>query len=123
MEKELKTKMLGLQKKTVKDLGKDTDVLIASFNEGHCGCVMRGASQNIAHSIFALIHDPKNSMGNDLYRVIKLVVLNIVNNESPYAMDLLTSILNTPAPIEQNEKPNHGKKAMLVKMPIKNEQK
>lgn len=115
--------MINLQKKATKELGEETDMLITSFNDGHCGCIMRGASQNIAHSIFALIHDPKNEMSTNLYRVIKLVVLNIVNNESPYAMDLLTSILNSSPQTEQGEETQNDHKAMLIQMPQKNEQK
>lgn len=121
MAKELKEQMLSLQKKVVKELGEGSDVLITTFSEGHCGSIMRGEAQNIAHSLFALIHDPNNKMSMDLYRVIKLVVLNIVNNETPYAVDLLTSILNAPAPIGKSEKPENGKKAVLVQMPNKNE--
>jgi len=117
MAKELKEKMVDLQKKMVKELGEKADALITTFNDGHCGCIMRGEVQNIAHSMFALIHDKNNKMSLDLYRVIKLVVLNIVNNESPYAMDLLQSILNAPSPIEKSDK-----KAVLVQMPKKNEQ-
>lgn len=122
MAKELKEQMLSLQKKVLKELGEDSDVLITTFNNGHCGSIMRGATQNIAQSMFALIHDPKNKMSIDLYRVIKLVVLNIVNNESPFAADLLTSILNAPAPISQNEKPDNGKKAVCIQMNKPNEQ-
>ena len=118
MDKELKKKMLNIQKKMVKELGEESDALITSFNDGQCGCIMHGAAHNIAHSIFALIHDKQNDMGNELYRVIKLVTLNIINNESPYAMDLLTSILNTPAPIYK--KPN-DEQAVVIKMPLKNE--
>ena len=121
MAKELKEQMLSLQKKVVKELGEGSDVLITTFSEGHCGSIMRGEAQNIAHSLFALILDPNNKMSIDLYRVIKLVVLNIVNNETPYAVDLLTSILNAPAPIDKSEKPENGKKAVLVQMPNKNE--
>ena len=123
MEKELKQKMINLQKKAAKELGEGTDMLITSFDNGNCGCIMQGASQNIAHSIFALIHDPKNEMSMNLYRIIKLVVLNIVNNESPYAMDLLTSILNSSQQPEQSEEAQNDQKAMLVKMSVKNEQK
>lgn len=119
MAKELKEQMLSLQKKVVKELGEGSDVLITTFNEGHCGSIMRGEAQNIAHSLFALIHDQNNKMSMDLYRVIKLVVLNIVNNETPYAADLLTSILNAPAPIDKSEKPENGKKTVLVQMPQK----
>jgi hypothetical protein len=36
-------------------------------------------------------------------------------------VDLLTSILNAPAPIGKSEKPENGKKAVLVQMPNKNE--
>lgn len=121
MAKELKEQMLNLQKKVTKELGVGSDVLIITFNEGHCGSIMRGETQNIAHSLFALIHDPNNKISMDLYRVIKLVVLNIVNNESPFAADLLTSILNAPAPINKNEKPENEKEAVLLQMPKKNE--
>ena len=121
MAKELKEQMLSLQKKVVKELGEGSDVLITTFSEGHCGSIMRGEAQNIAHSLFALIHDQNNKMSMDLYRVIKLVVLNIVNNETPYAADLLTSILNAPAPIGKSEKPENGKKAVLIQMHNKNE--
>ena len=121
MAKEIKEKMLSLQEKAIKEFGKDSDILITTFKDGHCGSIMRGDAQNIAHSLFALIHDPNSKAGIDLYRVIKLVVLNIVSNESPFAADLLTGILNAPAPIDEREKDEGDKKAVLVQMPKRNE--
>ena len=121
MEKELKKQMVNLHKRAIKELGEGADVLITAFNDGHCGSIMHGSSQNIAHSLFALIHDQKNKMSMDLYRIIKLVVLNIINNESPYAMDLLTSILNTPNHTEQSERSENDQKAVLINMSSNNE--
>ncbi len=119
MEKDLKTKMENIKGIAVKELGDTADTLLVSFDEGQCSCIMHGESQNIAHAIFALIHNSQNQTSMDLYRIVKLIVLNIVNNESPYAMDLLQSILNVPAPVEQNDK-HEKNKAILIQMPSKN---
>lgn len=121
MEKELKAKMENLQKKVVKELGESTDVLITSFDDGQCSCIMRGNHQHIAQSLFALIHDPKNQIGMNLYRIVKLIVLNILSNESPYAIDLMTSIAALSEPTRENEIPSDDSKAMLVQMNMNDE--
>ena len=122
MKKELKERMIELQNDVVKKLGDDSDLLVTVFNNGQCGCAMHGETQNIAHSLFALIHDNDSKLAPDLYRVIKLIVLNIVNNESPYAADLLQSILNTPGTEIQAELPENDKAAVIIQMPVENEQ-
>lgn len=111
---ELTKKMINLQKKALKDFGDDTDSLILTFVDEQCGAILHGSVQNLAHSLFALIHDKKNDIGMDLYRILKLVALNIVNNETPYAADFITSIINSAnMPLEKDE-PNKEEKAMCI---------
>lgn len=101
---ELTKKMISLQKRALKDFGENTDSLILTFMDDQCGAILHGSVQNLAHSLFALIHDKKNDLGMDLYRILKLVALNIVNNETPYAADFLTSIINSAnMPPEKDE--------------------
>lgn len=73
-------------------MGKDADIFIISHKEGRCGAVTHGNSDNIAQAIFSCMHQPNNPIGAAIYRILKLNVMNMITNNSPYSTDLLQSI-------------------------------
>ena len=92
--KQLRKKMISIQGKIIKTFGDDVNSLIISEMNDECGAMIHGKITNIAQAIFAVIHDNENEIGEDLYRIIKSVTLNIIANETPYATDLVNGILN-----------------------------
>lgn len=90
----MEQKTQKLLEKAEKIMGKESDLLILAHNDGQCGAVTHGSTDNIAQAIFSCMHQPDNPIGQVFYRIIKLIVLNILNNPSPYADDLINSINN-----------------------------
>lgn len=91
---QLRKKLISVQGRLIKTLGEDASTLIISEMDDECGAMVHGKITNIAQAIFAIIHDNKSGIGEDLYRIIKSVTLNIIANETPYAADLVNGILN-----------------------------
>lgn len=91
---QLRKKLISVQGRLIKTLGEDASALIISEIDDECGAMIHGKITNLAQAIFAVIHDNKSGVGEDLYRIIKSVTLNIIANETPYATDLVNGILN-----------------------------
>ncbi len=72
--------------------GDEADLLILAQQNQRCGVVVHGDYDNIAKSIFAAIHTPNNQMGAALYRILKNVIINTLNNPTAYSADLLNAI-------------------------------
>lgn len=72
----------------------EADILIIAHKDGQCGAVTHGNTDNIAQAIFSCMHQPDNPIGQAIYRIIKLNVMNILANPSPYAVNLTESITN-----------------------------
>lgn len=89
---EEKTKQL--LKKAREIMGDDADIFIIVHKDTQCGTIMRGRPENIAHAAFSCIHLPDNPIGQNIYDIIKLNVINIINNPSPYTSDLINTITN-----------------------------
>lgn len=83
-----------IQKVVQKMTGNDVNTMIVTSKGDDCGIVMHGSVEDIALAIFTVMHSPNEGMALDVYRIIKLLTLNILNNESPYSADLASSILN-----------------------------
>lgn len=75
-------------------MGQKADILIIAHKDGQCGAVTHGNTDNIAQAIFSCMHQPDNPIGQAIYRIIKLNVMNILANPSPYAVNLTESITN-----------------------------
>lgn len=75
-------------------MGQEADILIIAHKDGQCGAVTHGNTDNIAQAIFSCMHQPDNPIGQAIYRIIKLNVMNILANPSPYAVNLTESITN-----------------------------
>lgn len=90
----MEQKTQKLLEKAEKIMGKEADILLVTHNDGQCGAVTHGSTDNIAQAIFSCMHQPNNPIGQVFYRIIKLIVLNILSNPSPYAGDLLDAINN-----------------------------
>lgn len=88
----MKQKTEELLKQAQQIMGEDSDFLIIAHKEGQCGAVAHGETDNIAQAIFSCMHQPNNPIGQTLYRIIKLIVLNTLRNPSPYATDLINVI-------------------------------
>lgn len=83
-----------LNEEVAKILGNDADYIIIAHKNGQCGGSARGDINNIAQAFFALLHQDKGELAKAVYRIIKLNVMNIMANPSPYAIDLSQSISN-----------------------------
>lgn len=88
----METKTNKLLKGAKEIMGENADMLIISHQNEKCGAVTHGNVDNIAKAIFSCMHQPNNPIGTAIYRIIKLNVLNIISNESPYSADLIRSI-------------------------------
>lgn len=76
-------------------LGEDTDFMIITHTKnGMLGAATHGNTEELAQSLFANIHNTAEAVGQTLYRILKLNVMNIFNNPSCYAQDLMMSINN-----------------------------
>jgi len=90
-----------MEKKTNKALeqamkiyGEDADILIIAHKDGQCGSVLHGNGENIAQAIFACMHQPNSPIAREMYRIIRLNVMNILNNPSPYAANLAETVVS-----------------------------
>lgn len=81
-----------LIKKATEIMGDDADILIIAHKDGKCGAVCHGSTDNVAHAIFSCIHQKNEPISKVLYRIVKLNVMNIISNPSPYAENILDSI-------------------------------
>lgn len=99
---ELNKKLNSVKNKVMKEFGEDVDFLAVYSQDDTCGLILHGDSHQIAHSLFATIHSDKE-VSNDIYRIIKLVTLNIIGNETPYATDLINSILNICVSVQESD--------------------
>lgn len=107
-------------KKALKIYGEDADILIIAHKNGMCGSVLHGKGENVAQAIFACMHQPNLPIGKHLYRMLRLIVMNILCNPSPYAANLAETVVNaTPDPndsghVDTEEVPESGKKSNVV---------
>lgn len=99
--------------KVKKLLEKSGDSLVITFNDGVCGGYINGSTSNVAQSIFCLIHDNNSKVGTDLYNVVKMIVLNMVANETVFSVDLINNILNITKDLNETESKSDDS-AMLV---------
>lgn len=83
-----------LLKQATEIMGQEADIIIIAHKNGQCGAVTHGSTDNIAQAIFSCMHQPNNPIGQAIYRIIKLNVMNMLANPSPYAVDLTESITN-----------------------------
>ena len=90
----MEQKAQKLLEKAEKIMGKDADMIILSHADGKFGAITHGSTENIAQAIFSCMHQPNHPISQVLYRIIKLNVLNILNNPSPFAVDLIDAINN-----------------------------
>lgn len=84
----MKQKTEELLKKAQEIMGEGSDFLIIAHKDGQCGAVAHGETDTIAQAIFSCMHQPDNPIGQTLYRIIQLIVTNILANPSPYARSL-----------------------------------
>lgn len=88
----MEKKVNDLLQESLNILGEDSDIMIIAHKKGQCGAVIHGSIDNNAKAIFACIHQPNNKIGAALYRILKLNVMNLLSNPTPYGQDLVNSI-------------------------------
>ena len=88
----METKTDNLLQEAKKIMGKNADIFIISHKDGQYSAVTHGDSDNIAQAIFSCMHQPNNPIGAAIYRILKLNLMNMIANNSPYSADLLQSI-------------------------------
>lgn len=77
-----------------KAMSEKTDYLIVSYLDGLMGTTVKGNVNNIAHAFFGTMLKPGDPIGEVLFKILKLNVINILKNETEYANELLTAINN-----------------------------
>lgn len=88
----MEQKINQLLEKALKLFGEDADITVIVHKDGQCGAMIHGTVDNNAKAMFACMHQQNQNIGNALYRILKLNLLNIIGNISPFMTDLLESI-------------------------------
>ena len=88
----MEQKTNDLLQKALQIVGEDSDIMIILHKEGQCGAVVHGSIDNNAKALFACVHQPNNKIGEALYRILKLNVINLITNPTPYGQDLVDSL-------------------------------
>ncbi|MGN1089505.1 MAG: hypothetical protein ACI4Q6_03815 [Huintestinicola sp.] len=88
----------------IKDvIGASNDVLVIAHENGQCRSIVHGNMEDIAKALFCCMHDKKNNeLGDFLFHVLKLNAMNIISNNSKYAVELVSAI-NTVTENKINE--------------------
>lgn len=90
----MENKTNELLQEALQIMGNDSDLLILCHKNEQCGAVIHGETYKVAQTIFSCIHQPGNPTGQALYEMIKLIVVNILRNPSPFAQNLIDTINN-----------------------------
>lgn len=88
----MEQKINELLKEAFRLMGEDSDIIIIAHKGKQCASVLHSSTDNIAKSVFSFIHQPENKIGQSLYRILRLNVLNMVSNGTAFANDLIDSI-------------------------------
>lgn len=92
-------KLMNEIKETLPD---GMDSLVVATNEEQIGTLIKGKVENVAEALFSHMHDPTHENGADIYRIVKLIAMNIVSNRSIYRNDFINSIIGA-MPQDENE--------------------
>lgn len=84
--------MEKLCKQAKEILGEDADIMILAQKDDQYMCGMLGEADNVAEAYFATMHKAGAPSSIALHRILKLVVMNVLANPSPFAVDLAESI-------------------------------
>lgn len=88
----MKQKTENLLEQAKQIMGDESDFIIIAHQNGQCGAVSHGETDNIAQAIFSCMHQPNNPIGQALYRIIKLNVMNMLRNPSAFSCDMIEMI-------------------------------
>lgn len=99
----MEEKVNELLKEAFNLMGEDSDIVIIAHKDGKCASIIHGSVEINARSIFSFIHRPEDKVGQALYRILKLNVLNILGNNSPLSHDLIDSINDLAEKTSDNE--------------------
>lgn len=94
--------------------GKENDVMTIKKEKNMAQVILSGDCGEIGHAIFATMHDPKANIASNLYLMVKMIVLNILSNPSPYGHDLLNSIFKVLEKMEKEGQKPSDKTSKLV---------
>lgn len=74
--------------------GEDMNFLIVlAQNKEKLGITAQSGDINrIAETLFYIIHQQERPLSMNVYQIIKLIVINMVKNNSAFARDLLTEV-------------------------------
>lgn len=105
-------KMEQVKDELLENFGKRANMLLATKNGDKCCAMIHGSSQDIAQSIFTIMHSDDVECANELYNIVKSLVLNIIRNETPYASDLTSCVFN----MIENIQEKNTNKAICIKI-------
>lgn len=93
----------------IKIYGDDTDILIIAHNNGQCTSALHGNGEKIADALFSCMQNTNGPIAGEIYRILRLNVMNILYNPSPYAMNLMETIINMVPPQNSDDEPVKAK--------------
>lgn len=97
----MKKKIELLAEQAREIFGDETEFLLVTNSDHVCGAICHGQVESIAEAVFACIHDSTKPASAALYRILKLNVMNILDNPSPFGADLAEAIVNTIPGIDE----------------------
>lgn len=89
----MKNKLEKIKKSADKIFGDDADYMVVAMSNDICGVSMKGDADKIAQGIFATILTEENDVSVPLYGIIKKVVIGLLSNETPHALDLADTMV------------------------------
>lgn len=90
----MEEKMKVLVEKAQTCMGSDADFLMVFHKDGVGATSLAGNEHRIAEVLFTLMHTQDDETGKSVYAIIKQIVLNMMDNGTDLAKDLLRSIDN-----------------------------
>lgn len=88
----MNNKITTLSEMAEQVMGPDADYIVIAHKKGQCGGIVKGNIDNIAQTLFALIHQQGEDLSKAVFKIIKLNAMNIIANPSPYAAEFLAAL-------------------------------
>lgn len=85
-------------------LPKEMDCLVMGQNKEQIGVLMKGDVENIAEALFFYMHNPAQENGANIYRIVKMVAMNIVSNRSIYRTNFINSLIEIMPQDDEHDK-------------------
>lgn len=88
----MKTELAQLSENACEILGDDVSFLTIAYSQGKAGATLHGNAEDIAKALFVLMHQSKEEIASELYRIVESNIANILMNPSPLKSGLQKKI-------------------------------